>query len=93
VQPRYSALSASRIPSPVETVADPLGALASTRPKATGTPELDDTEDAVVGPPRTGTNFRPPPRTRNGFDLGRAAPNADRREFAGNEDVAVGPRT
>jgi hypothetical protein len=53
--------------------------------------KLADTED-VVGPLRTGTNFRPPPRTRNGFDLGRAAPDADRREFAGNEDVAVGPR-
>jgi hypothetical protein len=58
-----------RLPNPVphrdvETLTDPLGTLASIRPKSTGTPELDgntlkldDTEDAVVGqepsnPPR-----------------------------------------
>ena len=58
-----------------------------TRPTATGTPELDDTgdalklddtEDAVVGPVRSEPQTSS--RTRNGFDLGRAAPDADRRE-------------
>jgi hypothetical protein len=41
---------------------------ASNRPKATGTPELDDAEDAVVGPLRSRASLRPPPRTRNGFE-------------------------
>jgi hypothetical protein len=60
--------------------------LVATRPRATGTPELtdtedalklDDIEDAVVGPLRSGASLRPPPLTRNGFDLGCVAPVAD----------------
>jgi hypothetical protein len=53
--------------------------------------EFADTADAVVGSLRSRGSLSPPPRTLDGFDLGRAAPNADRRELAGNEDVAVGP--
>jgi hypothetical protein len=46
VQPRYSARAASRIPSPVETVADPLGALASTRRKASASPRVKPEEQS-----------------------------------------------
>ena len=35
---------------PIETLADPHGELGSTRPKATGTPELAGNEDVAVGP-------------------------------------------
>lgn len=46
---RQLRLRKSRPPRPVETVADPHGALASSRPKTAGTPELAANEAVAVG--------------------------------------------